>query len=314
MEYKDYYKVLGVSKDASPDEIKKNYRKLAIKFHPDKNPGNKGSEEKFKELSEAYEVLHDPEKRKKYDRLGSDWKQYESAGADRGGFDFSKWYQQQGSTGSNRTYYSGDEDFGGSGFSDFFDQIFGGSFGRQQDFTSRKTGRKGRDYEGKLNITLKDAYSGTEAFITVDGENIKIKVPPGVADGQILRVKGKGAKGTRGGESGNLYLEVAIENDPSFQRKQDDLYTEARVPLAIVVLGGKTEILSLKGNYSISIPPETQNGKVLRMKGLGMPVYNQKNKFGDLYIKIIPEIPQELTEAERELFRKFASLRSDKSG
>ncbi len=309
MEYKDYYKILGVPKTASADEIKKNYRKLALKYHPDKNPGNKASEEKFKGLSEAYEVLHDPEKRKKYDRLGSDWKQYESGSQDRGGFDFSKWYQQQGAAGPGGSYSSSGQDFEGSGFSDFFDQIFGGGFGQRGNEETRKSGRKGRDYEGKLSISLKDAFLGTETLLTVDDEKIKIKIPPGVTDGQVLRVRGKGGKGTRGAESGNLYLEVGIEADPQFERKENDLYTTVNVPLYKAVLGGKVEVNSLDGSYSVPIAPETQNGKVLRMKGLGMPFYGQKNRAGDLYVKINVEIPQKLSTEERDLFKKLSSLR-----
>jgi curved DNA-binding protein len=311
MDYKDYYKVLGVSKDASAAEIKKNYRKLALKYHPDKNPGNKQAEEKFKELSEANEVLSDPEKRKKYDALGSDWRQYESQGAGQGGFDFSQWARQQGGGGrSGGGFYSSGGDSESSGFSDFFDQLFGGGFGRRQSDDFPRASRKGRDYEGQLTISLKDAYQGSETLITLDDEKLKIKIPAGVADGQVLRVKGKGGKGTRGAESGNLFLHVSVAPDPRYERKGDDLHTEIRVPLYTAVLGGQMEIGSLKGTYTLNIPAESQNGKVLRMKGLGMPAYGQKNKFGDLYLTIIVEIPQNLTNEERELFKKLAAKRS----
>jgi curved DNA-binding protein len=311
MEYKDYYKILGVSKDATAQEIKKSYRKLALRYHPDKNPGNKQAEEKFKELSEANEVLSDPEKRKKYDTLGSDWRQYEAHGANPGGFDFSQWAQQRG--GGSRSgggYYSTDEAFQGSGFSDFFEQLFGGGFGSRGGNEYPRASRKGRDYEGNLTISLKDAYLGSESLISLDDEKIKIKIPPGVADGQVLRVKGKGGKGTRGAESGNLFLHVKVSDDPRYERKENDLYTEIKVPLYTAMLGGPVEIDSFKGNFAVTIPRETQNGKVLRMKGLGMPLYNIKNKFGDLYLKIMIEIPQHLTDEEQELFRKLAAIRS----
>ena len=310
MEYKDYYKILGVPKEATAQEIKKSYRKLALKYHPDKNPGNKQAEEKFKELSEANEVLSDPEKRKKYDRLGSDWKQYESQGTHPGGFDFSQWAQQRpGGNASGGGYYSSSEDFEGSGFSDFFEQLFGGGFSNRSTDDFPRASRKGRDYEGNLTISLKDAYHGSESLINLDNEKIKIKIPPGVTDGQVLRVKGKGGKGTKGAESGNLFLHVAVAKDLRYERKENDLYTEIKVPVYTTILGGQVEIDSFRGNYSITIPPETQNGKVLRMKGLGMPVYGLKNKSGDLYLKIIPEIPQHLTDEERELFRKLAMIR-----
>lgn len=311
MDYKDYYKILGVSKEASAQEIKKSYRKLALKYHPDKNPGNKQAEEKFKEISEANEVLSAPEKRKKYDALGSDWKQYEAQGANQGGFDFSQWAQQRGGgSRSGSGYYSTEEDFESSGFSDFFEQIFGGGFRSRSTDEFPRASRKGRDYEGKLTISLKDAYLGSETIITLDDEKIKIKIPAGVTDGQVLRVKGKGGKGTRGAESGNLFLHITVAENPRYERKQNDLYTEIKVPLYTAMLGGQVEIDSLKGNYAVTITKETQNGKVLRMKGLGMPVYGQKNKYGDLYLKIMIEIPQRLTEEERELFRKLAAKRS----
>lgn len=311
MEYKDYYKILGVSKETPAQEIKKIYRKLALKYHPDKNPGDKQAEEKFKEISEAYEVLGDPKKRKKYDTLGSDWRQYESQGANPGGFDFSQWVRQRG--GGSRSgggFYSTEEDFDSSGFSDFFDQLFGGSYKSRSTNDFPRASRKGRDYEGNLTISLKDAYHGSETLITVDDEKIKIRIPAGVTNGQVLRVKGKGGKGTRGAESGNLFLHVTVAEDPRYERKQNDLYTEIKVPLYTAILGGQVEIDSLKGNYSITIPRETQNGKVLRMKGLGMPVYEQKNKYGDLYLKIMIEIPQHITEQERELFIKLNTIRS----
>jgi curved DNA-binding protein len=310
MEYKDYYKILGVSKDASAAEIKKSFRKLAVKYHPDKNPGNKQAEEKFKELSEANEVLSDPEKRKKYDTLGQDWKQYESQGTHPGGFDFSQWARQRsGGSQPGGGYYSANEEFEGGGFSDFFEQIFGGGFRSRSSDDFPRASRKGRDYEGNLTISLKDAYLGSETLVHLDDEKIKIKIPAGVTDGQILRVKGKGGKGTRGAESGNLFLHVNVSKDPRYERKENDLYTEIKVPLYTAILGGQVEIDSLKGNYSVTIPPETQNGRVLRMKGLGMPVYRVKNKYGDLYLKILIEIPKHLTEEERELFRKLAATR-----
>jgi curved DNA-binding protein len=305
MEYKDYYKILGVPKDASQADIKKQYRKLAIKYHPDRNPGNKAAEEKFKELSEANEVLSDPEKRKKYDRLGANWKQYEQAGASPGYQGFSQW-SQPGGPGS-RFYTS--EDFEDSPFSDFFNSFFGGgTSGRRSNDWFRNQPVKGQDYETELSVKLEDSYSGTERLITVNGEKIKFTVPPGVHDGQVLRVKGKGGKGKKGGESGHLYLKVHVESDPFFERKEDDLYAEIHVPLYTAVLGGDYEIKSMKGNFKIKIPPGTQNGKTLRLKGLGMPLYLKKGEFGSLFVKILADIPVHLTEKEIALFRELAEL------
>ncbi len=313
MDFKDYYSLLGISKTASADEIKKAYRKLAVKYHPDKNPGNKQAEEKFKAMGEAYEVLKDPEKRKKYDTLGSNWKQYEQASG--GGADFSQWARQGGGKNYSRTYSA--EDFEGSDFSDFFNSFFGGGYG--PDFgggqgsqgRGRSGGRpsKGQDYEATLEVSLEGAYMGSKRMITLQDEQISVTIPPGVYDGQILRVKGKGAQGRRGGEPGDLYMHVRILTDPVFEIRGHDLYCDILVPLYVAVLGGEVSVHPPKGSVTMRIPKETQNGKVLRMKGLGMPVYRKKNEFGDLYLKIIIEIPQNLSPREIELFSQLALLR-----
>jgi len=317
MEYKDYYKTLGISKDASQAEIKKQYRKLAIKYHPDKNPGNKQSEEKFKDLGEAYEVLSDPEKRKKYDTLGSNWKQYEQSGAGPGGADFAQWARQGGGRQYSRTYTS--EDFEGADFSDFFNTFFRGGFGDNFNETFGSGGqhrgrtqeviRKGEDYEARLEITMEEAFQGSKRLLNVDGEKISITIPPGISNGQVLRVKGKGGKGRRGGESGNLYLHVEIIPDSKYERKENDLFTDLHVSLYKAILGGEVPVNTMKGTFNMIIPKETQNGKVLRMKGLGMPLYQKKGQSGDLYLKIIVDIPQNLSQEEIKLFNKLSMLR-----
>ncbi|MCX6287449.1 MAG: J domain-containing protein, partial [Bacteroidetes bacterium] len=299
MDFKDYYRLLGISKTATGDEIKKAYRKLAVKYHPDKNPGNKQAEEKFKEMGEAYEVLKDPEKRKKYDTLGSNWKQYEQTSG--GGADFSQWARQGGGKNYSRTYSA--EDFGGSDFSDFFNSFFGGAYG--QDFggasggqgRGRSGGRpvKGQDYEATLEVTLEESYKGSTRMITIDGEKINVNIPQGVDNGQVLRVKGKGATGRRGGEPGDIYLHVSMLPDPTFEVKGKDLYFDQHISIYQAVLGGEVSVQAPKGSFTMKIPRETQNGKVLRMKGLGMPVYRKKNEFGDLYLRIIVDIPQNLS-------------------
>jgi curved DNA-binding protein len=308
MDYKDYYKILGVAKDASQAEIKKQYRKQAVKYHPDKNQGNKQAEEKFKEMGEAYEVLGNPEKRKKYDRLGSNWKQYEQSGAGAGGADFSQWAQQGKGRQYSRTSQS--DDFEGSDFSDFFKSFFGGGFsgsGRTRDFQDIPS--EGQDYEAALTISLEEAYRGVERTLSVNEEKIRITIPPGVRDGQILRVKGKGAKGRRGGSSGHLYLHVSIEPDSRFEREGDDIYSNIQVPLYKAVLGGDVTIPTLKGNVSIKIPQETQQGKVLRLKGMGMPVYLKKGESGSMFVTIQIDIPENLSKEEIDLFRKLAAMR-----
>ncbi len=304
MEYKDYYKILGVDKKASQDEIKKAFRKLAVKYHPDKNPGDKAAEEKFKEINEAYEVLKDPEKRKKYDELGENWRNFQQAGGG-SNFDWSRW--QQGGGGS-RQYYTGDASdiFGEGGFSDFFSTIFGGGAG----FGGRTQGRrtramKGQDYEAEIDVTLEEAYHGTSRILNVNGQKIRVKLKPGIRDGQVLRIKGKGAPGANGGPAGDLYLKVHVLPHHLYQRVGDNLMQTVKVDLFTAVLGGKVTVNTFSGPVKITIPAGTQNGKVLRLKGKGMPVYGKKDQFGDMLVKIEVAIPEKLNEKQKKLFEEL---------
>jgi curved DNA-binding protein len=305
MDYKDYYKVLGVEKTASKDEIKKKYRKLAQKYHPDKNPGNKQAEEKFKEISEANQVLSDDEKRQKYDQLGANWNQYQQGSG--GGFDFSQFRGR----GGGRARQSGMDDmFGGSSrFSDFFESFFGGGFGDdiKQGRSNRQT--KGRDYEAEINLSLTDAYHGTSTILNVDGQKIKINLMAGIRDRQILRIKGKGGKSLDGGPAGDIFLKINIRNNTPFELIKNDLHTTSDVDLFVAILGGKLTIETLKGSMSINLPRETPNGKILRLKGLGMPIYGKAESFGDLYIKLQIKLPKNLSPKEMELFSRLAELR-----
>ncbi|MBU2649935.1 MAG: J domain-containing protein [Bacteroidetes bacterium] len=305
MEYKDYYRILGVGKDASQDEIKKAYRKLALKYHPDKNQGNQASEEKFKEISEAYEVLGKPENRKKYDELGMNWKQYEQAGA----------YGYEGpyggaSSGKGARYASYDDFFGGSGgFSDFFEAFFGGGFRGAGQERRQTWASPGSDYEASVSITLQQAYYGTSAVLQLGDEKLRINIKPGARDGQVLRVRGKGGQGSGGGESGNLYLKIQVVPMDGFERKGNDLYVGHDIDLYTAVLGGKITIKTLEGAVSTTIPKGTQNGKTLRFKGKGMPVYSQPGIFGDLYVRLNVHIPTGLSEKETTLFQELKNLR-----
>lgn len=307
MDYKDYYKVLGVAKNATEAEIKKAYRKLAVKYHPDKNQGNKEAEAKFKEVAEAYEVLKDPDKREKYDEMGSNWKYYQQQGASGGG---SQQYRS-GAPGGGGFQFEGDLNdlFGASGgnFSDFFQSFFGG---RGQG--SAAYAMKGQDYRAEANITLEEAYHGTNRLFELNGQKLRIKIKPGIADGQLLKIKGKGAPGMQGGPAGDLLINVSVEKHPLYTRKGNDLYKDVAVDLYTAVLGGKINVDTIKGKVKVSIPQSTESGKLLRIKDRGMPHYNEPGKFGDLYIKLDIKMPQNLSPEETALFRKLESIRRTK--
>jgi curved DNA-binding protein len=302
MDFKDYYKILGVEKNASAEEIKKAYRKLALKYHPDKNPNNKAAEEKFKEINEANEVLSDPEKKKKYDALGKNWNQYQQQGAAEGNFDWSKWSSGQGQRGS----FHSEESFGDeSDFSSFFESIFGGGFNRR---TTSKI--KGQDYRAEITLSLEDAYHGKLSRIEVNGKTLEMKLKPGIKNGQVLRIKEKGGPGINSGPKGDIYLTLIIPPHPHFERREDDLYCDAPVELYTAILGGKQLVITLKGSIRIDIPASTDNGKVLRLKGLGMPKFGKPNEFGDLYAKVQIMLPKNLTEKEIILFKELQKMRS----
>ncbi|MEX0686461.1 MAG: DnaJ C-terminal domain-containing protein [Balneolales bacterium] len=319
MEYKDYYKTLGVTKKASQDEIKKAYRKLAAKYHPDVNPDNKEAEIKFKEVSEAYEVLKNPEDRKMYDQMGSDWKQYKRSGGQAQDFNWQEW--QQRSRGPNqRTYsYQGspgfENQFGGeSPFSDFFESFFGGRTGGFG--TDPRTGQrqgpiqvKGRDLNAELDITLDDAYHGSHKSFMINGQRIKIKIPPGIENGKRLKLKGKGEPSHGGGPAGDLFIKIRITSHELFRRDGENLHIELPISLYTAVFGGKANVPTPGGELKIKIPPETQPGKTLRLTGRGMPKADNSKERGNLYVKLMVKIPENLTSKEMELFKKLAELR-----
>jgi curved DNA-binding protein len=306
MIYKDYYKDLNIGKAASPAEIKKAYRTLANKFHPDKTNGDKAAEEKFKAINEANEVLSDPVKRKKYDQFGADWKRYEETGAQPGGFDWSKYSNGGGQTRRANSQES-DTVFADEGVNDLFEMLFG-------QHTTQRPGRrsvavKGEDRQTQTTLSLEEAYHGSKWLIQLNGQTIKVTIKPGAADQQMLRIPGKGAGALSGGPNGDLYLTVNIAPHPEYQRQGNDLRRDLPVNLYTAVLGGKVEIKTLKGKVTVNIPKGTSNGKELRLRGLGMPVYGKKGKFGDLLVKIDVMLPEHLGTEEIDLFGKLAGLR-----
>jgi curved DNA-binding protein len=291
MEYKDYYKTLGIDKKASQDEIKKAFRKLAVKYHPDKNPDDKIAEAQFKLINEANGVLSDPDKRKKYDELGENWQQYEQYGKQQGGNPFGGNGRQNA---GNKGGFSNDGDF-----SDFFEQFFG-SGGRQQ---SRN--KKGGDYQTEMSISLEEAYKGTSRIINVESEKLRISTKPGAYTDQLLKIAGKGAKGSTAALRGDLYVKISVEDKPPFQRRGDNLHVTQSVSIYDAVLGGEILAETMTGKVKLKIEAGTQNGKTLRLKAKGMPVYGKEGSFGDLYVQIQVLIPEKLTETQKELFEKL---------
>ena len=306
MDYQDYYKVLGVDKSATTDQIKKAYRKLARKYHPDVNPNNAEAERKFKELNEANEVLSDPDKRKKYDQFGADWQRYQQAGAGArggqpgGGFDWSQ-------------YTQGGEGFGGGGFgegqdfSDFFSSLFGNMGGGGGARGSRPGA--GQDYQAELELSLEEAYRGGPRTITVNGKNLRLTIAPGVADGQTIRLRDQGGPGRNGGPNGSLLITFRLAPDPRYVRTGDDLTQEVPVSVYTAALGGELTVDTLSGPVKIKIKPETANGTRLRLRGKGFPVYKKDGQYGDLYLRLNLTLPSNLTDAEKALFQQLAALR-----
>ena len=314
MDYKDYYKILGVEKTATADQIKKAYRKLARQHHPDVNPGDAAAEQKFKEANEANEVLSDPEKRKKYDQFGADYQRYEQAGAGRGagGFDWSQ-YAQGGGQGGNPFggFGGGGASFeGGEDFSDFFSSLFGGMGGGAGGGRSPRPGA-GQDYQAELELSLEEAYHGGPRTLTVNGKNLRITIHPGVADGQTIRLRDQGGPGRNGGPNGSLLITFRILPDARYVRTGDDLTQDVPVSLFRALLGGSQTVDTLSGPVKINIKPESTNGTRLRLRSKGFPVYRENGKFGDLYLRLNVQLPQHLTEQEKDLIKQLARLRGE---
>lgn len=299
MAYIDYYKILGVDKSATQDDIKKAYRKLARKLHPDLNPDDKESERKFKELNEANEVLSNPENRAKYDKYGENWKhgeEYEKAQQQQ------RQYQQQNYNGG----YSG-ADFGeGEDFSDFFQNMFGGSGGFGKSSRGRASGKfKGQDIQAELTLNLKDAAVTHPQTFEINGKKVRITIPAGVYDGQKIKLKGHGNPGVNDGPNGDLYIIFNIPVDPNFERVGDDLKTKVAIDLYTAVLGGDVKVNTLDGSVNLKVKPETQSGMTVRLKGKGFPVYKKEEEHGDLFVTYEVKLPTNLTDKQKDLFEQL---------
>ncbi len=306
MAYIDYYKVLGVERNATQDDIKKAYRKLARKYHPDLNPNDPTAKEKFQAINEANEVLSDPEKRKKYDAYGENWKHADEFEAQQQAY---RAQQQANGNRQGEYWYSTDGEhftsgFGGnaSGFSDFFEELFG-----QRGATGGKTrgGFRGQDIEAELQLSLREAAVTHKQTFSINGETLRITVPAGVANGQVIKLKGHGGKGMNGGPDGDLYITFAVSDDPAFKRKDNDLYTDVNIDLYTAVLGGDVTVNTLDGQVKLKVRPGTQNDAKVRLKGKGFPVYKQEGSFGDLIVTYHVSIPTTLTEHQKDLFRQL---------
>lgn len=309
MEYKDYYKTLGVERSASEAQIKSAFRKLALQHHPDRNPGNKSAEEKFKEINEAYEILSDKDKRARYDQLGDSYSNWQQGGAS-GNFNWADWAnaQRAGQTGGqNGQFNVGDLDdiLGGGSFSDFFQSIFGGGMAGGTPNTRQRTrpAQQPVTYQQDVQITLDEAYHGAERTVMVDDRRLNMKIPAGARTGSKVRMAGAGPSGA------DIFLVIEVKPDPRFERKGEDLHTEALVDLYTAVLGGEVRVNTLDGTVVLTIPSGTQAGQSFRLTGRGMPHLRDPKKHGDLFVRVKVQLPRSLTADQRKLFEELAKTR-----
>jgi curved DNA-binding protein len=308
MDYKDYYKVLGVERNASKDEIKRAYRKLALKTHPDRNPGNAKAEEQFKEINEAYQVLSDQEKRSRYDQLGESYSQWQQGGAPAGGFNWEDWFTPS-QTGNVRVNVGGLEDILGGDFSEFFRRIFGGVPDMGNPGSGSSTYQRIRrgaapSYQQEVTISLNEAFSGTSRRLELDGRRLEIKIPAGAKTGTKVRVANAIPTGNAD-QKGDLYLVIKVADDPRFQIIGNDLHTEVAIDLYTAVLGGEVTLQTVSGNVVLTIPPGIQPGQTIRLASRGIPRLNSPNSKGDLFAHIKVKIPHNLTARQKELFQEL---------
>ena len=296
MEFIDYYKILEIQNSASEADIKAAYRKLARKYHPDLNPNDENAKKKFQQINEANEVLSDPEKRKKYDKYGKDWKHAD---------EFEKANQQQ----SQSRTSGGQQSYGSSGgdFSEFFESMYGSGAGGR----TKQTKFRGQDLNAELHLNLIDVYKSQQQTLTVNGKNIRLTIPAGVENGQVIKISGHGTPGANGGPSGDLYITFTIANHPKFKREGSNLYATVDLDLYSALLGGDLQVDTLDGKVKLKVAPETQSNTKVKLKGKGFPVYKKEGEYGDLYITYNVKLPTNLTEKERELFTELSKLRAN---
>ena len=298
MEFKDYYQILGIKKNATEKEIKSAYRKLARKFHPDLNPNDKTAEKKFKEINEANEVLSNPENRKKYDQYGKDWKH---------GEEFEKAKQQQRQQQSSRQSYSG-AGFDNQDFSDYFESMFGG--GARGSARGGQPKFKGQDYQAEMQLDIKDVFEKHSRVLTVNNKKIRLTIPAGIKNGQIIKITGKGAPGSNGGPNGDLYITFTIINNTPFKRDEATLYSDVELDLYTAILGGEINVDTFDGKVKLKVKPETQSETKVKLKGKGFPVYKKDGQFGDLIITYHVKTPTNLSQKEKDLFKELQNLKA----
>ena len=297
MAFIDYYKILGIDKSASPKEVKDAYRKQARKYHPDLNPNNQDAKTSFQQINEANEVLSDPEKRKKYDQYGKDWQHAD---------EFEKQKQQSQESGSRSAGYSGGSSQGD--FSDFFESMFGGGGGSRSG-RGRQAKYRGEDYTTEIHLDLLDAYKTHKQTLSVNGTNIRITIPAGVENGQIIKIQGHGGPGVNGGPNGDLYITFTVANHPTIKRLGNNLFCNVELDLYTAVLGGEITIDTLDGKVKLKVKPETQQGTKVNLKGKGFPVYKNEGQFGDLQVTYAVKIPTNLTDKQKALFEELEKSR-----
>lgn len=303
MEFIDYYKILEIDKTAKESDIKSAYRKLARKYHPDLNPNDENAKKKFQQINEANEVLSDPEKRKKYDKYGKDWKHSEE-------FEKANQQQSQSQRGAGRQQGSGDfgGDFSGD-FSEFFESMYGGGSGNR----GRQTKFRGQDLNAELHLDLKDVYQSQQQTLTVNDKNIRLTIPAGVENGQVIKIAGHGSPGANGGPNGDLYITFSITNHTKFKREGSNLYANVDLDLYTALLGGEILVDTFNGKVKLKVAPETPGNTKVKLKGKGFPVYKKETEFGDLYITYHIKLPTNLSDKEKELFTELSKLRSNEN-